>query len=147
MCIRVPSIEKCFSISSSIMYYRIVPNFPGLVRLLLWTTPPFITYTLLAMYISSNPTQKAKELIEAHGMKCEYLPPYSPDFNPIELSFSVLKSALKYHYDTHSTRSPKEFAELIYNAAMEEVTPQVALNQFRHCKIKAGSEWYDNQWI
>jgi len=78
-------------------------------------------------------------------MKCEYLPPYSPDFNPIELSFSVLKNALKYHYDTHSTRSPKEFGELIYNAAMEVITPEIVLNQFRHCKINAGWQWYDYQ--
>lgn len=27
------------------------------------------------------------------GMRCEFLPPYSPDFNPIELAFS----AMKYH--------------------------------------------------
>jgi hypothetical protein len=26
-------------------------------------------------------------------MRCEYLPPYSPDYNPIELAFS----AMKYH--------------------------------------------------
>lgn len=74
-------------------------------------------------------------------MKCEYLPPYSPDFNPIELSFSVLKKALKYHYDTHAARSPKEFAELIYTAAMEVVTPEIVHNQFRHSKINTGSRW------
>jgi transposase len=33
------------------------------------------------------------ELIESRGMRCEFLPPYSPDFNPIELAFS----AMKYH--------------------------------------------------
>ncbi|KAK2463341.1 hypothetical protein APHAL10511_004652 [Amanita phalloides] len=33
------------------------------------------------------------ELIESRGMHCEFLPPYSPDFNPIELAFS----AMKYH--------------------------------------------------
>ena len=29
------------------------------------------------------------------GMKLEYLPPYSPDFNPIELAFSLIKSRLR----------------------------------------------------
>lgn len=29
------------------------------------------------------------------GMKLEFLPPYSPDFNPIELAFSLIKSSLR----------------------------------------------------
>ncbi|KIL57687.1 hypothetical protein M378DRAFT_52852, partial [Amanita muscaria Koide BX008] len=33
------------------------------------------------------------EAITSRGMRCEYLPPYSPDLNPIELAFS----AMKYH--------------------------------------------------
>lgn len=33
--------------------------------------------------------------IEAAGAKLHYLPPYSPDFNPIEMAFSKLKSFLK----------------------------------------------------
>jgi len=28
-------------------------------------------------------------------MRLEFLPPYSPDFNPIELAFSIIKSRLK----------------------------------------------------
>jgi len=32
-------------------------------------------------------------LFKSRGMRCEFLPPYSPDFNPIELAFS----AMKYH--------------------------------------------------
>ncbi|MEG3641670.1 transposase, partial [Magnetococcus sp. PR-3] len=32
-----------------------------------------------------------KELLEAHGHKLLPLPPYSPDFNPIEQAFAVLK--------------------------------------------------------
>lgn len=33
--------------------------------------------------------------IEAAGAKLYFLPPYSPDFNPIEMAFSKLKSFLK----------------------------------------------------
>ena len=32
------------------------------------------------------------ELVEARGARLLYLPPYSPDFNPIELAFSKLKT-------------------------------------------------------
>lgn len=36
--------------------------------------------------------QRFKDLAKAYGIHVEYLPPYSPDYNPIELSFNVLKA-------------------------------------------------------
>jgi hypothetical protein len=33
--------------------------------------------------------------IEAAGASLRYLPPYSPDFNPIEMAFAKLKAALR----------------------------------------------------
>ena len=44
------------------------------------------------------PAHKAagiRETIEAVGAKLRYLPPYSPDFNPIENAFSKLKALLR----------------------------------------------------
>ena len=35
------------------------------------------------------------ELIEARGAEVLYLPPYSPDLNPIKLCWSKIKSALR----------------------------------------------------
>lgn len=35
------------------------------------------------------------ERIHAHGARGEYLPPYSPDLNPIEQAWSKLKTALR----------------------------------------------------
>lgn len=40
---------------------------------------------------SSHTNDRIREAIEAYGCIVKYLLPYSPDFNPIELSFSVLK--------------------------------------------------------
>ena len=37
----------------------------------------------------------ARDLIEARGATLLFLPPYSPDLNPIEMSFSKLKSVLR----------------------------------------------------
>jgi transposase len=74
-------------------------------------------------------------MVEAKGCKIEYLPPYSPDFNPIEFSFSVLKKVVKNQFQTHGYESPKEFAELVVRAAMTAITPAIARNQFSHCKI------------
>lgn len=36
-----------------------------------------------------------REAIEATGAHLRYLPPYSPDFNPIELAFAKLKAHLR----------------------------------------------------
>lgn len=36
-----------------------------------------------------------KEAIEARGATVEYLPPYSPDLNPIEMSFSKFKAYMR----------------------------------------------------
>ena len=36
-----------------------------------------------------------RHAIEAAGAKLRFLPPYSPDFNPIEMAFSKLKAFLK----------------------------------------------------
>jgi transposase len=33
-------------------------------------------------------------------MRCEFLPPYSPDFNPIEMSFSAIKAHICRHGET-----------------------------------------------
>ena len=48
------------------------------------------------------------EYIESFGERIEFLPPYSPDFNPIESSFSVIKSFLKKYRDfVNSCNNPK----------------------------------------
>jgi transposase len=38
-----------------------------------------------------------KDLCAMHGVRVEYLPPYSPDYNPIEQSFNALKAWVKRH--------------------------------------------------
>jgi transposase len=45
--------------------------------------------------LSSHKGQKVRERIEAAGASLLYLPPYSPDFNPIENAFSKLKALLR----------------------------------------------------
>ena len=74
-------------------------------------------------------------MVEAKGCKLEYLPPYSPDFNPIEFSFSVLKKVVKRQFQTSGYESPKRFAQLVLKAAMTAITPSIARNEFSHCKI------------
>ena len=45
--------------------------------------------------LSSHKRAAARELIEAAGAELRFLPPYSPDFNPIEMAFSKLKALLR----------------------------------------------------
>ena len=45
--------------------------------------------------LSSHKGPKVRSLIEKAGAKLLFLPPYSPDFNPIEMAFSKLKALLR----------------------------------------------------
>jgi transposase len=45
--------------------------------------------------LSSHKGPKVREMIEAAGASLLFLPPYSPDFNPIENAFAKLKALLR----------------------------------------------------
>ena len=45
--------------------------------------------------LSSHKGPRVSKLIEAAGACLLYLPPYSPDFNPIENAFAKLKALLR----------------------------------------------------
>ena len=45
--------------------------------------------------LSSHKGSRVRTLIEAAGAQLRYLPPYSPDLNPIENAFSKLKALLR----------------------------------------------------
>jgi transposase len=45
--------------------------------------------------LSSHKGPRVREMIEADGAILLYLPPYSPDFNPIENAFAKLKALLR----------------------------------------------------
>ena len=45
--------------------------------------------------LSSHKGPRTREMIEAAGARLLYLPPYSPDFNPIENAFAKLKALLR----------------------------------------------------
>lgn len=63
------------------------------------------------------------------GCRIEYLPPYSPDFNPIEQAFSVIKSHL-HHQGLGFYRPKAPYYELY--TACSVVTPTMSWGFFRH---------------
>lgn len=40
---------------------------------------------------------EVQELVESFGCKLIYLPPYSPDYNPVEWAFGILKKWIARH--------------------------------------------------
>ena len=68
------------------------------------------------------------ELVEARGARLLFLPPYSPDFTPIELAFSKLKTSLR----TAAART-REALTAALQAALAWITVQDAQNWFDHC--------------
>jgi transposase len=66
-----------------------------------------------------------RELIEAAGASLLYLPPYSPDFNPIENAFSKLKAILR----KAAARSITDLWDAI-GAAINQFTPSECANYF-----------------
>jgi len=69
------------------------------------------------------------EIAKKHGVRLRYLPPYSPDFNPIELAFSKLKTWLR----TAKARTHEHLEETIRRAA-DWITGHDAKNWFDHCR-------------
>ncbi|EDZ92666.1 transposase [Arthrospira platensis C1] len=55
-----------------------------------------------------------EEMITATGARVEYLPPYSPDFNPIEMLWSTVKSVVRMF----PTRAMEALEQLIKLALM-----------------------------
>lgn len=68
------------------------------------------------------------ELLSTVGAAPIYLPPYSPDFNPIELCFSKFKTWLR----TQGART-KETLDLAIIQGLDSITSQDAKNWIKHC--------------
>jgi transposase len=78
--------------------------------------------------LSSHKGERVRELIEAKGCELIYLPPYSPDFNPIEKAFSKLKSYLR----AACARSRDALMEVI-GEALRTISVSDAEGYFEHC--------------
>jgi DDE superfamily endonuclease len=70
------------------------------------------------------------------GMRYEFLPPYSPDYNPIEHAFSAIKAYLRQHGDlvraaTIQTDDTDVYVRL--HEAVWSVMPADAEGWFANC--------------
>jgi transposase len=71
---------------------------------------------------------KVREVIEQRGAELVYLPPYSPDFNPIEEAFSKIKGLVR----KAEARTREALVEAI-GRAISAVSAQDARGFFEHC--------------
>ena len=84
--------------------------------------------------LSSHKGQRVREIVEGRGCELLYLPPYSPDLNPIERAFAK-KASLR-------PAQARTFEALIeaMGRALDEITNRDASGFFRHCGYHAPAQ-------
>ena len=82
--------------------------------------------------LPAHKSPKIDELIESVGARVMRLPPYSPDFNPIEMAISKIKAVLR--------RLARRTVDTLFQAiadAMDSITATDAVHFIRHCGYAA----------
>lgn len=78
--------------------------------------------------LSSHKNSEVEKMIQASGAEVRFLPPYSPDFNPIEKMWSKVKEILR----TMKARCTEELYEAV-RVGLERVTSEDARGWFKSC--------------
>lgn len=80
--------------------------------------------------------EELQTLVHATGALLFFLPPYSPDLNPIEVGFSLLKRWIQRHANMAFREAPKE----VMKVAMYKCTKSsnmVGENLYDHCGYRS----------
>jgi len=75
--------------------------------------------------LPAHKVTRAREVIEAAGATLLFLPPYSPDFNPIEQAFAKIKALLR-----KAAARTVEALETAIATALKSFTPDECANYF-----------------
>lgn len=78
--------------------------------------------------LGAHRSQAVREVIEAKGARLLFLPPYSPDMNPIERCWSKIKTFLRA-----AKARTREALETAIKQALATVTESDARAWFTHC--------------
>ncbi len=87
--------------------------------------------------LGAHRTKRVRDLIEERGAELVFLPPYSPDLNPIEEAFSKIKQLVR----KAGARTRDALDEAI-GEALSAVTPQDAAGYFAHCGYRAQDQCF-----
>ena len=85
--------------------------------------------------LAAHKQPQVRTAIEQVGALVRFLPPYSPDLNPIELAFAKLKAFLR-------AARPRSFDQVcrLIAIALELFTPDECAAYARHCGYRAMPE-------
>jgi transposase len=78
--------------------------------------------------LSAHKSPRVDALVEGAGARVLRLPPYSPDFNPIEMAISKMKSVLR-----KLSRRSVESLEAAVAQAMHSISRSDARGFIKHC--------------
>jgi len=78
--------------------------------------------------LASHKLQAVIQAIEAVGARVLFLPPYSPDYNPIEMCWSKVKEYLR----SQAARTSKALDDAIARG-LELITLSDLVGWFKHC--------------
>ena len=87
--------------------------------------------------LSAHKGERVRELLESAGCELLYLPPYSPDFSPIEETFSKVKGIVR----KAQARSREALVEAM-GKALDAVTARDARGFFEHCGYHAPGQLF-----
>lgn len=85
--------------------------------------------------VSTHLLLKVRELCERFCVILQFLPPYSPDFNPIEELFSVIKAWLKKHHELARIMRFENFVQSSVEACNQ---PRFSRANFEHAGYVVG---------
>ena len=85
--------------------------------------------------LSPHKQPGVRAAIEAAGCRVIFLPPYTPEWNPIEPCWSKMKEFLRSR-----AASTRDTLEAAVADAMDSITAQDACGWFRHCGYKLAPE-------
>jgi len=102
-------------------------------RVLAPTLPP--GQVVVMDNLSAHKGGRVRELIEGAGCELLYLPPYSPDLNPIEQAFAKVKGLLR----KAGARTREALIEAM-GAALPTVSARDASNYLGHCGYRTSAQ-------
>jgi transposase len=98
-----------------------------------WPEPKSV---LIMDNASFHRTERVEQMCNAAGVKLVYLPPYSPDLNPIEEFFAELKVFIKKHWQTFEEFPEQDFAGFLeWCIGVVGDSKSSAEGHFRHAGI------------
>ncbi len=86
--------------------------------------------------LPSHKASSVRRAIESAGAQLAYLPPYSPDFNPIEQAYSKLKWLVR----SAAERTVEGLWEFL-GRALDRYPPSECLNYIRNCGYGVTPSW------